>query len=130
MNKGKNKQTKVRTMVLLLSPYRTLQIYGISELVFYIHIILTFEKLPLYALCCSSRSRTLHMVSLTVVDDEAGFVHGHCVPIDPDLPPPGLLRGELDVDQLPFLKQVHSCGFPVKLPGSGTELICYWSKSL
>ena len=130
MNKGKNKQTKVRTMVLLLSPYRTLQIYGISELVFYIHIILTFEKLPLYVLCCSSRSRTLHMVSLTVVDDEAGFVHGHCVPIDPDLTPPGLLRGELDVDQLPFLKQVHSCGFPVKLPGSGTELICYWSKSL
>ena len=71
------------------------------------------------------------MVSLTVVDDEAGFVHGHRpVPIDPDLPPPGLLRGELDVDQLPFLKQVHSCGFPVKLPESGTELICYWSKSL
>ena len=71
-------------------------------------------------------------LSLTVVDDEAGFVHGHRpVPIDPDLPPPGLLRGELDVDQLPLLlKQVHSCGFPVKLPESGTELICYWSKSL
>ena len=63
---------------------------------------------------------------LTVVDDEAGFVPGH----RPDLSPLGLLRGELDVDQLPLLKQVHSCGFPVKLPESGTELICYWSKSL